>query len=367
MPTLTPGNNLYFYQLFSAELGVGKQTPIARVGEVLAEADVALEDVDCESVEQLVEALSAFLKVTTFKKGRVFVTVMANEEYDTLLEKAEQATAEKGESGARAWKRARRTKVVRPMKPRPKRKPVVEAPVEAEEAAVAAVEEPTVEPAAEAEVTATPEVEAIEAPVENEPQVEVVVEAEATPEPELEPVSGPEPEPALEPEAISEPEPEAEPEPEPEVASAAEPEDSPEAEAKPEPEAAPKQAEVPTSRPRDPKRVHTTPKLHRISLPETISEDVYCPSDLLRQLYQALPPAVGIMEALDEGWGFAREAGTIEGTRSRLTFPLSRTGRPGHPIEVTIARAARIPSGKSWQLVEVDTDESEDDDPSEEA
>ena len=86
MPKITPGNRLYFYQLLGNELGVGKQTPIARVGEVLAEADVLLEDVECESIEQLVEELSDFLKVTVFKKGRVFVTVMASEELDALLE-----------------------------------------------------------------------------------------------------------------------------------------------------------------------------------------------------------------------------------------------------------------------------------------
>ena len=49
MPNLTPGNRLYFYQLFTQELGIGKQTTLLRVEEVLAEADVLLEDVECES------------------------------------------------------------------------------------------------------------------------------------------------------------------------------------------------------------------------------------------------------------------------------------------------------------------------------
>ena len=57
MPNLTPGNRLYFYQLFTQELGIGKQTTLLRVEEVLAEADVLLEDVECESIEQLLGEL----------------------------------------------------------------------------------------------------------------------------------------------------------------------------------------------------------------------------------------------------------------------------------------------------------------------
>ena len=59
------------------------------------------------------------------------------------------------------------------------------------------------------------------------------------------------------------------------------------------------------------------------------------------------------MGALDEGWEYAQQADTIEGTHSELSFPLSRTNKPGFPIEVTIKRTARIPSGKAWQLVSV--------------
>jgi len=53
MPRITAGNHLYFYQLFCTEMGVGKQTPLARVEEILSEADVLLEDVECASIEEL--------------------------------------------------------------------------------------------------------------------------------------------------------------------------------------------------------------------------------------------------------------------------------------------------------------------------
>lgn len=36
MPRLTPGNRLYFYQLLSTRLGVGVQTPLPKVEELLS-------------------------------------------------------------------------------------------------------------------------------------------------------------------------------------------------------------------------------------------------------------------------------------------------------------------------------------------
>lgn len=353
MPNITPGNYLYFYQLFRDQMGVGKQTPIARVAEVLAADDVLLDDVECSSVEELVGALEDFLKVTTFKKGRVFVTVMAKEELDALLEKAAQPAVEKtNPAGGRSWKRTRRSKDVRPTKPRHKRKPQAEPVVEAQP-----VEEPVVvaekiaEPAVEQEAVVEPEAEPV-AELEPEPEPETIAEAEAVqePEPEAESVAEPETQPIAEPEIDPEPVPETEPEPEPEPEAEPEPAVEPE----PEPEAKPVMAQ------RAPKRVHTTPKLERISAPEVFSQDVFCPDAQLLELHRLLPPTVGIMEVLDESWRFAQEAGTLTGTRSKMTFPLSRTANPGCPIEVTVERGERLPSHKHWKLVAIDGGDVED-------
>lgn len=347
MPNITPGNYLYFYQLFRDQMGVGKQTPIARVAEVLAADDVLLDAVECSSVEELVGALEDFLKVTTFKKGRVFVTVMAKEELDALLEKAAQPAVEKtNPAGGRSWKRTRRSKDVRPTKPRHKRKPQAEPVVETQP-----VEEPVVvaekiaEPAVEQEAVVEPE--AVTEPV-SEPEAEPVVEPELEPVVETEPEPVAEPEPEIDPEPVPETEPEPAPEPEPE----AEPE--PAVEPEPEPEAKPVMAQ------RAPKRVHTTPKLERISAPEVFSQDVFCPDAQLLELHRLLPPTVGIMEVLDESWRFAQEAGTLTGTRSKMTFPLSRTANPGCPIEVTVERGERLPSHKHWKLVAIDGGDAED-------
>ena len=288
---------------------------------MLAEADVLLEDVECESIEQLLGELD-FVKLTVFKKGRVFATILQREDLDELLVKAAQPTVDKAAAAAgKSWKRSRRSKDVRPAKPRHKAKPKpVANPVEEE-------------PKTEAETAVDAEIE--------ETEVAGVVEPEAVvgPEPESELMT----EPQLEPEP--EPEPETEPDPEPELEPETEPE--PAAEAEQEPEA------------RNPKRIHTTPKLRRIGNPVRFSEDVHCPDQQLLDLYQLLPRTIGILDALDEGWEYAQEAGTIEGGHSELTFPLSRSNKPGYPIEVTIRRVARIPSGKAWQLVNVTREEDD--------
>lgn len=371
MPRITAGNHLYFYQLFCTEMGVGKQTPLARVEEILSEADVLLEDVDCESIEELLGELSDFVKLTVFKKGRVFATVMAKADLDDLLEKAAQPTVDKAAAAAgKSWKRARRSKDVRPTKPRHKRKPK---PVSEQ---TVPSEEPANETIAEAipEVTVEPQEEPVVEEVTREVVDEKPLEAAEAQEAEVTAVSEPEAEPVLETTTetvlVQEPEPKGEPEQEPVVKDEFEPEpkqeseleqddaeSAPESPLEPEDEAeavsSPRHELATEPEQRNPKRIRTTPKLRRISLPTSFSSDIFCPDEQLLSLYQMLPDTIGIMDALDEGWKFAQEAGTIEGTRSRFTFPLSRTNLPGYPIEVTIARAAHLPSGKAWKLVKV--------------
>ena len=47
MPKITPGNRLYFYQLFQREIGTGKQERVARFEEVLEADGVSAQDCDC--------------------------------------------------------------------------------------------------------------------------------------------------------------------------------------------------------------------------------------------------------------------------------------------------------------------------------
>lgn len=492
MAKLTPGNKLYFYQLFSTEIGFGKQVRIDRVGEVLAEADVLLDDVECDTVEELLAELPEFIKLTVFKGGRRFATVLASPELEAAIQKAEELAADKkaAASAGKAWKHGRASKVPRPAKPRHKRKPK-HARIEPEPEAPATTAEPAAQvPAAEvmepvAAHMAAPVVETTNVPeaapvVEDERQAQVdaasvvphadqvqqgvgtapedagqaqagvpAVELRADQPQQDDGVAPKDAESALvdgiyaadgtelvqqggatagedarnaEADTASERETDTEPETtlaplvgegepvsagsESAVAEQAEPvsaQPDPAAPKPTEPEPANEPLPAPTEAPtisltitydpsafeasaedvasegepleeselsepgvtEDDPRAELPRKVERrasmprytsaITWPELISTDVFCPSELLLELYQVLPPSIGLMDALDEGWEFAREAATHGGTRTEITFPLSRRIEGNPPIEVTIRRAARLSAGKHWRLTHVDT------------
>lgn len=344
MAKITAGNALYLYRLLGRELGVGKQTSMARVAEVLEADGIWPEDLGCADVRALCEALTDFAKVTAFKKGQVFVTVMRNEELDRMLERAGEPTAaEKAASKGKPWKHRKGAKAVKPQKPRHVEKPAT------------AEMEPEPEPPADVEVA-----------------VEKIVEAEAASEPAAEPVAVPEPEsvavPEPEPAAMPDPEPAPESEPEPEPEPKSEPVDpkpampepsikltitfdpDPEPEPVPEPEAVVEAIAAPA--PARPERAHA-------DLPQDFYADVRCPDEQLSTLYQLLPADVDPMATLEEDFRLARSTHALEGTRSNVTFPLRYQRSDGSPVTVTLRRTARAQAGKHWTLAEVTGDAPE--------
>lgn len=172
MPKITEGNKLYLYQLLSRELGMGKQALLPRVEEVLAADDILPEDLGCSDIQQLVDACPDFIKVTVFKKGRVFATVQRNAEWDKLISAAdapaEPAAGGKPSKGGKPWKaKAAGKKGVKPAKPRNKERKQREAEelarqqAEAEaRAAAEAAERAEAEARAAAEAQAAAEAEA---------------------------------------------------------------------------------------------------------------------------------------------------------------------------------------------------------------
>lgn len=341
MAKITAGNALYLYRLLGRELGVGKQTSMARVAEVLEADGIWPEDLGCADVRALCEALTDFAKVTAFKKGQVFVTVMRNEELDRMLERAGEPTAaEKAASKGKPWKHRKGAKAVKPQKPRHVEKPAAPEPV-AEPEPVAVAEE---EPLAEAVV---------------EKIAGVAVASEPIIEPAPEPVEEPEPEPTAEPEASQEPEPEPEPmpaAPEPSIKLTITFDPDPEPEPVPATEPKPVSAAVPTPAPTPaparPERAHA-------DLPQDFYADVRCPDEQLSTLYQLLPADVDPMATLEEDFRLARSTHALEGTRSNVTFPLRYQRADGSPVTVTLRRTARAQAGKHWTLAEVTGDAPE--------
>ena len=116
-PTLSLGNPIYLYRLLRDAIGCGKQTFMTQVEEALATGDMAAYDLGFESTRELLEELDDCIKLTVFKGGRLYATVIANEAWDTALAKGEDKP--KAAKGAKqSYKKKKRgekdLKAVRP-------------------------------------------------------------------------------------------------------------------------------------------------------------------------------------------------------------------------------------------------------------
>lgn len=169
-PMLSLGNHIYLYRLLRDAIGCGKQTFMTQVEEALAVDDMTAYDLGFESTRELLEELDDCIKLTVFKGGRLYATVIANEAWDAALAKGEDKP--KTAKGAKqSYKKKKRSeKDLKAVRPKHVKRPEPEAAVEA-------VPEP--EPETEIEV-------AIEVAVETEiaatTDPEVISEQEATAE-----------------------------------------------------------------------------------------------------------------------------------------------------------------------------------------
>ena len=88
-PTLSLGNHIYLYRLLRDAIGCGKQTFMTQVEEALAAGDMAAYDLGFESTRELLEELDDCIRLTVFKGGRLYATLIANEAWDAALAKGE--------------------------------------------------------------------------------------------------------------------------------------------------------------------------------------------------------------------------------------------------------------------------------------
>lgn len=411
-PTLSLGNRIYLYRLLRDAIGCGKQTFMTQVEEALAAGDMAAYDLGFESTRELLEELDDCIKLTVFKGGRLYATVIANDAWDAALAKGEDKP--KAAKGAKqSYKKKKRgekdLKAVRPKHvKRPEPEPVAE---------VASGPEPEIEVAievtaeAETEITATTDPEVIseqEATAElNEAPKSTAEEAASQPEaPALQnsDVFGNEAEddqsdePADQGATESAPEPET-PQPaisltvvyDPENANAGittmastpieakpsiEAEDAPEADAKTETEDTSVSVE-PTDSAVNPEPVpESVPVIESTSAPvpapvpapaaPTIPEDfpvdfateVFCPGPLLHQLSTYLPYGADTLGIVGEYYWIARERGTIEAARNRASFPLRYTqDGERHEVAVRIRRNTTGGLGATWTIDKVEEPE----------
>ena len=171
-PTLSLGNHIYLYRLLRDAIGCGKQTFMTQVEEALAAGDMTAYDLGFESTRELLEELDDCIKLTVFKGGRLYATVIANDTWDAALAKGEdKPKAAKGVK--QSYKKKKRgEKDLKAVRPKHVKRPEPEAMVEAA---------PEPEPEAEIEV-------AIEVTAEAETEIaattdsKVISEQEATAE-----------------------------------------------------------------------------------------------------------------------------------------------------------------------------------------
>lgn len=169
-PTLSLGNHIYLYRLLRDAIGCGKQTFMTQVEEALAAGDMTAYDLGFESTRELLEELNDCIKLTVFKGGRLYATVIANEAWDTALAKGEDKPKSTKGTKQSYKKKKRGEKDLKAVRPKHVKRPEPEAMVEA-----APEPEPETEIEVAIEVTAEAETE-IAATTDSE----VISEQEAT-------------------------------------------------------------------------------------------------------------------------------------------------------------------------------------------
>ena len=193
MAVIKQEHALYLYKLLKATIGVSKQTPLSTVESVLIEDDLAPQDFGFDDIRALMEACPDFIKITAFKKGYVYATLLTFDIFEAALVAGEKNV--ESQNNGKPWKRRRGAKSIRALKPKhlvvetepeveaePEEPPVTEESEELSVAETSAADAPAVDTAAE-EPTQETANEATAEPAEAEAPVQEAAETE-TPAPE---------------------------------------------------------------------------------------------------------------------------------------------------------------------------------------
>lgn len=353
-PQLTPNNRIYLYQLLSRELGCGKQTFMPAVEEALAGDRMTADDLGFESTRALLEALEEFVKLTVFKGGRIYATVMAQPAWDEALAALESGKAkDAGGPSNKPWKRKKADKTLKPVRPKRVKRPEP-APEPEPIAKTEAVESPSLPGAAAQtraeETEATSEnanADAANIP-EDAPATETAEAVEAVETVEVVETTG-----IHEKASLTEPDDacacvEGGPQPSPAVSLTVtyDPYSGIDRETKLESHPiSPKPDQAPLEPACAPSQLAT--------YPTDFSTEVYLASELIADLCELLPYGTDVFTLLAEDYARARALELISGTRARATFPLRIQHADSiEPIRVTLKK--RGGTGLQWELSSVE-------------
>ena len=390
MAVIKQEHALYLYKLLKATIGVSKQTPLSTVEDVLVEDELAPQDFGFDDIRALMEACPDFIKITAFKKGYVYATLLTFETFEVALAAGEKNV--ETQNNGKPWKRRRGAKSIRALKPKHlvvEAEPVVEEfpaqeePTESEEVPVAESSEelpaaetaPIVEEsAAEAPVVATPCAEAPEEDLQQESADDAAPEPAGTDDASPEPVETetPAPEPKAAEPTVPEPvvpEPTV-PEPTISLTVTYNPYDGSDEEKTL--EATPSVLQqalnttgststVATSAPQNSTQAinqNETPA-PAPTYPANFEEDVHVNNELLGILYQMAPVDANVLKQLEEDFKLAESSRALISKGGTFTFN-TRYKKPqtDEVITATIRKSKRG-ALRPWTLLELSVSASE--------
>lgn len=348
MAVIKQEHALYLYKLLKATIGVSKQTPLSTVEGVLIEDDLAPQDFGFDDIRALMEACPDFIKITAFKKGYVYATLLTFDIFEAALVAGEKTI--EAQNNGKPWKRRRGAKSIRPLKPKH---------LVAESLATETLEEP--------EVAAVPEAAEVEVSAEEVPQQESnstatpeSVESElATTAPESETTA---PEPELEP-ATEAPEPIA-PEPTISLTVTYNPYDGSDEEKTLEATPSVLQQALSTTSSTPSTTVSESQTSTQVinqnetpapapTYPANFEEDVHVNNELLGILYQMAPVDANVLKQLEEDFKLAESSRALISKGGTFTFN-TRYKKPqtDEVITATIRKSKRG-ALRPWTLLEL--------------
>ena len=385
MAVIKQEHALYLYKLLKTTIGVSKQTPLSTVEGVLIEDDLAPQDFGFDDIRALMEACPDFIKITAFKKGYVYATLLTFDTFEAALVAGEKNV--EAQNNGKPWKRRRGTKSIRALKPKhlvaetepeTEELPTQEEPTETEEVPVtesseelpAAETAPIVEEsAAEAPVVATPCAEAPEEDLQQESADDAAPEPAGTDDASPEPVETETPAPESKTAEPTVPEPVV-PEPTISLTVTYNPYDGSDEEKTL--EAAPSVLQqalnttgststVATSAPQNSAQSTSQEETPAPipTYPANFEEDVHVNNELLGILYQMAPVDANVLKRLEEDFKLAESSRALISKGGTFTFN-TRYKKPqtDEVITATIRKSKRG-ALRPWTLLELSVSASE--------
>ena len=375
MAVIKQEHALYLYKLLKATIGVSKQTPLSTVEGVLLDDGLAPQDFGFDDIRSLMEACPDFIKITAFKKGYVYATLLTFDTFEAALVAGEKNV--ESQNNGKPWKRRRGAKSIRALKPKHL---VVDTEPEAEE--LPTQEEPT-------ETEEVPVVESSEELSAAETALVTEESAAGTPEEDLQQESADDaaPEPAEIDDAAPEPTETEMPAPEPKAAEPTVPEP-----VVPEPTISLTVTYNPYDGSDEEKTLEAAPSVLQQALnatssvsstivsesqastqainqnetpapaptyPANFEEDVHVNNELLGILYQMAPVDANVLKQLEEDFKLAESSRTLISKGGTFTFN-TRYKKPqtDEVITATIRKSKRG-ALRPWTLLELSVSASE--------